>query len=78
MTQFNSLHPKVQQFLIALQQRLPNIPMTLDVNLSEGWLHRYYIGVGGYQYELWHNCLDISEESPEGTWGYSLSGYRPF
>lgn len=79
MTQFNQLHPKMQQFLITLQQHLPaGVPMTLDVNLTESWLHRYYIGVGGFQYEVWHNCLDTPEDAPEGTWGYSLTGYHPF
>ena len=76
MTQFNSLHPKVQQFLSALQQKVPaGIPLTLDVNLSENYLHRFYIGVGGWQYELWHNCLHGEQLN---SWGYSLVGYRPF
>lgn len=79
MTQFNQLPPKMQEFLITLQQHLPaGVPMTLDVNLSESWLHRYYIGVGGWNYEVWCNCNDTSSDAPSETWGYALTGYRPF
>ena len=83
MSQFNQLHIKVQQFLMALQSTLPsNCHLTLDVNLTESWIHKYYIGINGFQYMLWHNCLDTTQDGittqDGGTFGYELTGYRPF
>lgn len=62
---------------MALQSALPNnCHLTLDVNLTESWIHKYYIGINGFSYMLWHNCLDTTQDG--GSFGYELTGYRPF